>query len=118
MNTSSRFFTSDFQKMLDRINAYTPFQTALALSLYGYNVSPYDRACKQMEILTVPYNMHSDDTYKDDFFSEIMSLFSLKPAYIMTELPYEEAVIYLYHALVTYGEEAVDREKSHALLQR
>ena len=77
--------------------AYTPLEVAIALSLYFYNVSPLDRArrlhehfngcCAELDELTWMCGM----------------------AWVVTDLPYPTAKVYVQHALERYGEEARER---------
>lgn len=79
---------------------YSPIVVGIALSLYGYNVSPLHRACRLY----------------DHFQGNCMELEDLlfvlsgpRAAYAMTELPLPTALVYLQHALEAYGEEAFRR---------
>lgn len=81
-------------------NVYSPVAVGIALALYGFNVSPLDRARRLY----------------DHFQGECMELDELvrvldgpRLAYAMTELPLATARVYLQHALETYGEEALQR---------
>lgn len=79
---------------------YSPVAVGVALSLYGFNVSPLDRAQRLY----------------DHFAGRCMELDELvavldgpRLAYAMTELPLPTARVYVQHALETYGEEALRR---------
>ena len=78
--------------------SYSPIEVATALSLYGYNVSPLERAQKLF----------------DHFEGYCADLEDLMPQMVMygsasTGLAYPTALLYVQHALDKYGEEAVKR---------
>jgi hypothetical protein len=86
---------------------YTPTETAIALSLYAYNVRPIERAEK----------LH------DHFGGECPTMEELyrvmqQPAYAPTELPFPTFEVYLRQALSKCGEEARRRVRASRAYQR
>ncbi len=78
---------------------YTPIETAIALALYAYNVSAVTRGAKL-------YNHFEGDCMEPE---ELVHVCHERAHAIATELPFPSAVVYVFHALEQYGEEA--REK-------
>lgn len=79
-------------------DTYTPMEIAIAISLYGYNRSPYERA-KSIHEHFGGHCMEMDELV------EICS----NVAYVATELPYPSAKVYVERALKIYGDEARER---------
>lgn len=74
---------------------YSPIETAIALALYGYNVSEVERAEK---------------IYKHfDGYCLGMGDLVLYMTHAPTALPFPSAEVYVQHALEKYGEEAKRR---------
>lgn len=78
---------------------YTPIETAIALALYAYNVSAVTRAAKL-------YNHFSGDCMEA---GDLVRVCQNDAHHIATALPFPSAVVYVFHAVEQYGEEA--REK-------
>ncbi len=78
---------------------YSPIETAVALSLYAYNVSPMLRAEKLWKAFEGNCAELGDLAYT----------FIHSPAYAATELAPPTASLYVKHALEKYGEEAYNR---------
>ncbi len=77
--------------------AYTPLEVAIALSLYFYNVSPLERAQRLYD-------------HFDGACDELHSLtWTCGMAWVVTDLPYPTAKVYVQHALERYGKEARER---------
>lgn len=72
---------------------------AMALSLYGFNVSPGMRAEKL-------YAHFDGDCMELD---ELEDILVNRPGYEATELPFPTAEVYVMHALERYGDEAERR---------
>ena len=81
------------------MNDYTPLETAIALSLFAYNVSPGERAQRLDE--------HLGGDYVD--LSYVSNLFSTRSVYAATELSLDVAEAYVDQALEMYGEQARER---------
>ena len=82
----------------DSVN-YDPMTTAVALSLYAYNISAEERAeklFKYFEGNCLP-------------LSDMIKVLNAHATYAATELPYSTAVVYVTQALERYGEEAAER---------
>lgn len=75
---------------------YTPLEAAIAVSLYGYNVSPTTRAIK--------LHKHFDGLCAD--METLVDILSTRLAFWATELAMPTAQVYVEHALEKYGEEA------------
>ncbi len=79
---------------------YTPIEVGVALSLYAYNVSPHDRAQKLYD-------------HFGGQCAEIVDLVeALMPGYAhtaCTDLAMPTALVYVDHALKSYGDEARTR---------
>src|ERR1700692_1447106 len=96
-----------FTKMADAIResdqngkSYSPIVVAIALSLYGYNVSAGERANRLYQ--------HFNGECMDEV--EMIDLFQgRRAAYVATELPYPTALVYVQHAMDRYGKEAQHR---------
>ena len=78
---------------------YSPIETAVALSLYGYNVSPMVRAERL-------YNQFAGNCAE---LSDLLFTLTHSPAYAATELAPPTASLYVKQALEEYGEEARNR---------
>ena len=79
-------------------NQYSPVEIAIALSLYGYNVSAVERA-KRI------YDHFEGHCAEMDELVSYMINYGCAP----TALPFPSAEVYVQHALERYGEEAKDR---------
>ena len=77
---------------------------AIALALYGYNVSPINRARKLYE------HFDGDCASLEDLVA-IMD--SNRVAFAATELAFPTAEVYVGHAIEKYGEEAQRREHAN-----
>ena len=73
---------------------YTPIETAVALSLYAYNVSPMVRAERL-------YNGFAGNCAE---LSDLLHTLVYSPAYVATELAPPTASLYVRQALEEYGE--------------
>ncbi len=82
---------------------YTPIETAIALSLYAYNVSSAERAQKI-------YDHFQGDCME---IEELTDILIHRGAYLATELPFPSAQVYVNHALERYGEEARQRVEAN-----
>ncbi len=87
------------EKEMAEAKAYSPIETAVALSLYAYNISPMIRA----EHL---YNGFAGNCAE---LSDLLHTLVHSPAYVATELAPPTASLYVKYALEKYGEEAVNR---------
>ncbi len=76
-----------------------PIEVAIALSLYAYNISPVERAKKIYS--------HFDGNCMD--FTDLVRTFSGSSTFVVTELPYPSAVVYVEQAMEKYGGEACER---------
>ena len=79
-----------------------PVVVAVALALYGYNVSPLERAKKIVE------HLHEGKWEMYDV-QPLTDILIRSTAYAATELDPELASIYVCQAMEKYGEEAVNR---------
>lgn len=84
---------------------YTPIETAIALSLYGYNVSAEFRAHRLWD--------HFDGECAE--IEELVEVLSMRGAYAVTELAYPTAKLYVQHALDRYGNEAKSRAAANEI---
>ncbi len=75
---------------------YEPVEVGVALSLYGFNVSPFERAQRL-------YDHFKGDCAELD---TLVGKFTDLTAYAMTELAPPTAEVYVIHALARYGGEA------------
>jgi len=71
----------------------------IALSLYAYNVPPFERAQRLYD----HFEGHSMEV------EELAWILANQGEFAATELPYETAKAYVAHALTTYGQEALQR---------
>jgi hypothetical protein len=78
---------------------YKPIEVAVALLLYGYNVSPLVRAEKLYE--------HFEGRCAE--VMDILDILMNSPTSVATELAMPTALVYVNHALEKYGEEATRR---------
>lgn len=83
---------------------YSPMDVAVALSLYGYNVSPEERSLKVFD------HFNGDCAEPVD----LLRICLHSPAYIATEMAYPSAKVYVDHALERYGEESKERNRVNA----
>ncbi len=85
---------------------YSPIVVAIALSLYEYNVVPFERAKK----------LH--DHFEGDCMEiqELLVILATRIGHEATELPYPTAKVYVAHALEAYGEEAEKRARVNSIL--
>lgn len=81
--------------------SYSPIEVAIALSLYAYNDSAYNRALKLVQ--------HFDGACLE--LEEIILILQRRAGSAATELPFPTAVIYVEHALARYGDEARERTR-------
>jgi hypothetical protein len=79
------------------VSDYSPIEVAIALSLYGYNISPGERAEKL-------YRHFDGDCAEPIDLLAMMETPRL--AFAATELAYPTAEVYVQHALERYGGEA------------
>ena len=86
------------------MTTYEPIEVATALSLYGYNVDPVERATKLYD--------HFDGQCAE--IDDLFNIMCYSPAWAATELAYPTAVVYVDHALEVYGEEAIERCRVNA----
>ena len=90
----------DAQSDLDTgLPNYDPVVTAVALSLYAYNVSAEERARKLYD--------HFDGKCAE--LEYLIRILNAHATYAATELAYPTAVVYVTHALEVYGQEALHR---------
>lgn len=83
---------------------YEPIEVAVALSLYGYNVSPVERASR----------LHDHFKGKCATPEDLVHKLTNMTAYAATELAPPTAELYVAHALEKYGEEA----RNHVRINR
>lgn len=90
---------------MERVGAmrFSPIEVAVAISLYGYNVPPGQRAQKILDHF-------SGNCAEPD---ELLRLCT-DPAYAATEFAYPTACVYVDHALQRYGSEARERVAANA----
>lgn len=79
---------------------YSPIEVAIALALYGYNVSAYQRASKIYE----HFNGNCPDMGD-------LEMYMMEYGSAATAMPFPSAEAYVDHALEKYGEEAKQRVK-------
>jgi len=82
------------------VHDYTPIETAIALSLYAYNVAPGIRAEKLYE------HFQGACMEPDELLDRMQGV---RLAFAATELPFPTAEVYVRHALLKYGVEARER---------
>jgi hypothetical protein len=86
----------------NRMKRPEPLVVAVALSLYAYNVSAGERACKLSE--------HFDAIGEGCMgIDEMAHILINNGGYAATELPQETAEVYVRHAMEKYGKEAERR---------
>jgi len=76
-----------------------PIVVAVALSLYGFNVSPVERAQKLYD--------HFEGACAE--LSDLITILSDRGQFAATELAMPTALVYVEHAMERYGEEAAQR---------
>lgn len=81
------------------MNVYSPIEVAIALSLYGFNVSVRERAQRLFE--------HFEGDCAE--VEELEHILLARPAYAATEFALPTAAVYVTHALERYGNEAKER---------
>ena len=84
---------------------YEPIEVAVALSLYGFNVSPGERAEKLYK--------HFDGNCAE--LEDLLRIMDKKVGYAATELAPPTAEVYVIHALEKYGEEAREHVRINRL---
>lgn len=82
---------------------YSPLETAVALSLYGFNVSPVDRAQAIYD--------YFEGACAD--LAELVEILHLRGQFAATELAMPSAQVYVRQALNRYGEEARNRVRAN-----
>jgi len=80
---------------------YRPIEVAIALSLYGYNVSPGERAERLFN--------HFEGACAEP--EELLDILVKRGQFSATEFAYPTAVVYVQHALDKYGQEAITRAR-------
>ena len=86
-------------------SVFTPIEVAIALSLYGFNVTSHERARKL------------DDQFKGDCADVDEMARAVNGGSAATELPYPTAKVYVQHALHRYGQEARRRVRANEELR-
>lgn len=90
---------TDLNEGMENEPRYPPITVAVALSLYGYNVPPIERARKLYD--------HFDGACWE--VEELVDTLLNRKGYEATELPFPTANVYVQHALERYGREASTR---------
>ena len=85
------------------LDDFSPIEVAIALSLYGFNVSPMERA-------KAIYDFFEGDCAELD---TLVWILRERVAFVATELDYPSAEVYVSHALERYGAEAKERCKAN-----
>ncbi len=86
---------------------YSPITVAIALALYGYNVSSYDRAERL-------YNHFNGECAE---MRELIETLERARGWEATALAHPTAAVYVQHALETYGEEALQRVAAETIFR-
>ncbi len=85
---------------------YTPYEVAVAMNLYRFNVSASDRAKKL-------YIHFGGQCYDREELTRLVD-----DVYWVGSMPPPTAAVYLFHALERYGDEARARTKGNFGLQK
>ena len=84
------------------METFSALEVGIALSLYGYNVAPLERAEKLYR--------HFDGACAE--VADLLEILLERPAYVMTEFAFPTAAVYVEHALQRYGHEAREQTNS------
>ena len=87
------------------IPVFSPIEIAIALSLYGFNVSSTERATKLWD------HFNGDCAH----IVELERICETRHGYAATEFAYPTAKLYVQHALDRYGDEARERVRINAI---
>ena len=87
------------------VSRASPIEVAVALSLYGYNVSAAERAQRLWD------HFQGDCA---ELYDLLGMMASSRVGFAATELAYPTAAVYVEHALDRYGDEAQERVRVNA----